>query len=131
MDVLDDGLRINLEIRMYRETFLMVERALLQRKMTKYLRLNKSVVIACVECSDQAATLFCQDCGDHYCTYCNITLHKSSSAYQKHTTRDISFSALGKKSQTQFPPVKGQTSVWRKFEYFNFPLSPHNPQLFK
>jgi len=51
MQTLENAMRVNLEIRMYRETFLMVERAILTRKMQNYLKLNKSLVIACVECS--------------------------------------------------------------------------------
>jgi len=40
---------------MYRETFLIVERAILMRKMKNFLKMNECLIIACVECSEKAA----------------------------------------------------------------------------
>ena len=37
---------------MYRETFLLAERAILGRKLKKFLKMSHSVVVACVECSN-------------------------------------------------------------------------------
>jgi hypothetical protein len=59
MKALEDGLRVNLEIRMYRETFLLAERAILGRKLKKFLKMSKGILVACVECSNQSAAFFC------------------------------------------------------------------------
>lgn len=89
MKALEDGLRVNLEIRMYRETFLLAERAILSKKLKKFLKMTKGVLVACVECQNLSATFFCQECGDHYCNECNELLHKTNSVYQKHTRLNI------------------------------------------
>ncbi len=52
MKALEDGLRVNLEIRMFRETFLLAERAILGKKLKKFLKVTKAVMIACVECQN-------------------------------------------------------------------------------
>ena len=85
IQALENALRVNLEIRMYRETFFIVERGILARKMKKFLKINKSLLIACVECTEQSANIFCLECGDHYCSECNDFLHKNNSVYAKHT----------------------------------------------
>lgn len=48
---MDIALRVNLEIRLYRETFYLIERAVLMRKLNRITSQAKIIIISCVECS--------------------------------------------------------------------------------
>lgn len=50
MDACDESLMTNMEIRLFRETFLIIERQILQRKLNRIIEANKMVTVICVEC---------------------------------------------------------------------------------
>ena len=88
-DEMDIGLQVNFKIKLFRETFLIIERAILQRKMSRLYSANKVLMINCTECSQELATVYCQDCEDHFCEGCYDAFHNESKAYQKHRKINI------------------------------------------
>ena len=59
MQVVDRELNTNFEIKLYRETFLLIERAILQRKLAAIYNANKVLLINCTECQNDLATVYC------------------------------------------------------------------------
>ena len=94
-DVVNSELNVNLEIKLYRETFLLIERAILQRKLSALYNTNKVLLINCTECSSDMSTVYCQDCEDHFCTECSESFHFAGSPYEKHSTVSIRINPTG------------------------------------
>ena len=65
--MVDEGLRVNFRIKLYRESFLIIERAILHRKIKRIYTANKVIMISCTECGQDLATVYCTDCEDHFC----------------------------------------------------------------
>ena len=59
MEIVDRELNVNLEVKLFRETFLVIERAILQRKLSSIYSANKVLMINCTECSNDLATIYC------------------------------------------------------------------------
>lgn len=85
LDTVETGLRVNFEIRLYRETFYLIERAILQRKIDKITGHNSLVQISCVECASRAASVYCPELMDHFCDACWKQL--SSSKHNQSLTK--------------------------------------------
>ena len=81
VDVVDSALNTNFEIKLFRETFLLIERAILQRKMAGLYNANKVLMINCTECSNDLAMIYCQNCEDHFCKECFDTFHSATGPY--------------------------------------------------
>ena len=73
-----------MEIKLYRETFLLIERAILQRKLANIHSANKVILINCTECAKEMATIYCVQCEDHFCKSCFDIYHEQAPAFQKH-----------------------------------------------
>jgi hypothetical protein len=70
MDACEESLITNMEFRLFRETFVIIERSIIQRKLNKIMEANKMLTVICVECQSVCADTFCGDCNDHYCRVC-------------------------------------------------------------
>jgi hypothetical protein len=66
-DVIDRSLRTNLELKLYYETFVIQERAILHRRMHSLCNGNKLLMINCVECAERTAVIEDVDNGDYFC----------------------------------------------------------------
>lgn len=125
LDSVETALKVNFEIRLYRETFYLIERAVLQRKIDKITWHNMLVEISCVECCSKLAHVYCNDCFDHYCTECATQIH-TEKHFKNHKTTNVVLdptkSLANVAGGSAAKPLQG--SVWRKFEYFNYPLDP-------
>jgi len=65
-----------MQIKLYRETFVIMERAILQRKFKSKYVVNKSLLlINCAECGQKMAILECLECLDHFCQVCSDRVH--------------------------------------------------------
>lgn len=140
--IIDDSLKTNLEQKLYRETFLILERAILQRKFkSKYVCNRTLLLINCAECGQRMATLECLECLDHFCQKCSDKVH--SHPYNKNHKRvPLELYPDGKTHETPTPengrmlmegpsyeasaPMKITGVFWKKFEYFNFPVPASN-----
>lgn len=135
MEYLEGELTRNFETKLFRETFLLIERAILQRKLAAIYTSNQVLLINCVECSQDMATVWCADWGDHFCAHCFDDI-RSQKAYATLEKYDINTNPLGtipggqKQSitVTSGPGQKKTETIWRKFEYFNFPISEDHDQ---
>ena len=76
---------MNVEIKLYRETFLLLERAILQRKMSKVYEASSMLVVNCAQCAERGASIYCDSCRDHFCPRCSDTLHTKNAFYGAHT----------------------------------------------
>ena len=63
---MDSSLKMNIESRLYRETFLVIEKSILARKMVRMQSQSQIIELSCVECGERSATQICFDCTDHY-----------------------------------------------------------------
>jgi len=60
LDNIDELLNYNMEIRLLRETFLLVEGAIKERKLQKiYISKGPAILIICFECGEQRACIYC------------------------------------------------------------------------
>ena len=59
MEAMEEALSVNFKNKLYRETFLLIERAILQRKMSAIHGANKVLMINCTECAQDMATVYC------------------------------------------------------------------------
>lgn len=125
-DAMDEGLKWNFMSKLFKESFLLIERGILQRRMSKIYKCNKFLIINCVECSSDQAVVFCSDCDDHFCKLCSEEIHQSNSYYKKHNQHQLDLNPLGL-TYPKSEEFEG-TTVWRKFEYFNFPLPETHDQ---
>lgn len=67
----NDSLKINFANKLFRETFLIVERAILQLKMQRLQKSSTVIHVICCQCNKQSATLYCFNCLDHMCNNCS------------------------------------------------------------
>lgn len=87
--MMDVALKVNLEIRLFRETFYLIERAVLHRKLQKIIKFGELIKINCCECGNQHATKFCPQCSDHYCQDCATSVHKMMPIFSSHELAPI------------------------------------------
>ena len=131
-----------MENKLYRETFLILERAILQRKFKSKYVVNKTLLlINCAECGQRMAIIECLECLDHFCQVCSDRVH-SKSFNKSHKRVALELYPGGQKHETPAPEngkllmegpnyqsqeVKPLEGVhWKKFEYFNFPIPASN-----
>ena len=95
LEAVNDGLQVNFKIKLYRESFLIIERAILHRKISKIYNANKVVMINCIDCGDNLAVVYCPDCEDHFCQSCFDTFHNKSKAYKSHEKVKILLNPTG------------------------------------
>ena len=88
-EVVESALKTNLEVRLFRESFLLLERAILHRKLAKILGQCRGLHVCCVECAGERASIFCTDCKDHFCHACFVQVHKQNRAFKLHATQTI------------------------------------------
>lgn len=70
MAEINNALNVNFRNKLFRETFLIIERTILQRKMLQLQRASSVIQVHCAQCTSQMATLYCLDCLDHMCSSC-------------------------------------------------------------
>lgn len=68
-DAVEYALRINLRIRLYRETFYQIEKAILAVKLGKVSNVSKVITVACNECRQKPGVY--RDKNDYYCLECS------------------------------------------------------------
>ena len=114
---------------------MIIERAILHRKISKIYNANKVVMINCVECSDNLATIYSPDCGDHFCESCFEACRNKIKAFKKYEKVNILLNPTGiipaaPKQSSVASTSRGNggsaPSLWKKFEYFNFPIPESN-----
>jgi hypothetical protein len=86
---LNDALIINLQTRLYRETFYCIERTILQQKMQKMQQASTVLQVHCVRCTSKWATTYCLDCLDHLCDGCIERIHAVRSVFRGHRTTKL------------------------------------------
>jgi hypothetical protein len=70
-----DELQPNLRSRLYRETFLMLERLFMHQKSTSILQANNVLLVKCSQGCKKQATQYCLSCLDHFCGSCFHKIH--------------------------------------------------------
>jgi hypothetical protein len=122
--VIDNALKTNVELKLYRETFVIQERAILHRRMHALCNGNKFLMINCVECSERNAVIECEQ--DHFCQRCSDIVHNKSEYFKSLPLNPVPLSI------EPIPACQGLpegVNTWKKFEYFNFPV-PNTNDLF-
>ena len=72
----ETALQVNFNIRLFRETFYLLERAILTEKLAKINKQSRTLQVNCCDCKQKAASVFCGQCEDYRCGACSSETHK-------------------------------------------------------
>lgn len=125
---MDEGLILNFQTKLFRETFYCIERSILQQKLRMMEKASSIIQVHCIMCTQRWATHYCIDCLDHMCDHCVATIHSLKHNFQGHQISRFNLnpdkSILASRISQPAELLSG--SVWKKFEYFNFALQDEN-----
>ena len=74
-DAINESLRINFANKLFRESFLIFERAILHMKFNLLQKSSTVIHVICSQCTKFQATLYCFQCLDHMCWNCSEYIH--------------------------------------------------------
>jgi hypothetical protein len=75
LNAINESLTVNFQIKLFRESFLIIERSILQRKLQKMQEASSIIQINCTQCMRSWSTFYCYDCKDYMCDDCIDSFH--------------------------------------------------------